>query len=120
MNWSLRIVGVGMVKAASPMCFLLILTDKVVQSMAAHHARGIRSIWTYDAHHRIVIVHVCQPLQVVLRELPFVVIVHVAHIGLVHGDFSLPAPPNFGPCPEFTSLILPGIETAFDIVLQPC
>ena len=102
------------------MYFLLILIDKVVQSVATHYARGIHSIRTYNAHHRVVIVHVCQPLQVLLRELPFVIIVHIAHIGLVHGEFSLPAPPKLGLCPAFPSLILPGLENVFDIVLHPC
>lgn len=109
-----------MVKATPPLYLFLILMDNVVQYLAAHHARGIRSIRTYDAHHRIMIVQVHQPLQVLLRVLPFVVIAHVAHVGLVHRDLSLPKSSKFAPCPMFPSLILHDIANPFDIVLHPC
>ena len=86
-----------MVKAAPPLYLFLILTEDVVECVTTHQARGIHSIRTDDAHHGIVIVQVRQPLQILLRVLPLIVIVHVAHVGLIHRDPSLPKSPKVAP-----------------------
>ena len=84
-----------MMKAAPPLYVLLILIDDIVQYVSTYHARGIHPIRTHDAHPRIMTIHVHKPLQILLRVLSIVVVVHIAHIGLVHGNGSLAVSPRF-------------------------